>query len=174
MAISRPAPLFGVIWLLFTAATAAAAPLDPYAPLWLYNGSWDVRPKDQPKPDRLANKCALIGRFFACEQSVNGTPGALQIFIPAPGKPGHYYTQNVRPEGRAGGRGDLEIAGELWTYTSTWDEGGKTIYYRTTNVFTGRNKIHFEQAESENNKTWVVKNSGDEIRVAGGAAKADR
>ncbi len=139
---------------------------DAYAPLWLYSGSWQVTHKDQP-PDKLKNQCALVGHYFTCEQTVNGTPGNLLIFIPVPNKPGHYYTQNVRPEGRATARGDLLIEGARWVYSSTWDQGGSTVYYRNTNVFAGKNKIQYEQAESTDNKNWTVKSSGEEIRVSG-------
>ncbi len=95
---------------------------------------------------------------------MNGTPGSLLIFIAVPDKPGHYYTQNIRPEGRASSRGDLEIQGDHWIFRNTWDQGGSTVYYRTTNIFTGRNKIQFEQAESTDNNNWTVKNSGEETR----------
>jgi len=153
-----------VLFVLSFAPTLKAA--DPYTPLWLYSGSWRVTHKDQP-PEKLTNQCSLVGRFFTCEQTVNGVAGNLLIFIPVPDKPGHYYTQNVRPEGRASSRGDLEIQGDRWVYTSTWDQGGSTVYYRNTNVFAGRNKITYEQAESTDNKSWTVKNSGEEIRVSG-------
>jgi hypothetical protein len=153
------------ILVLLALTTSRAIPAaDPYQPLWLYKGSWRVTHKDQP-PDKLTNQCALVGRFFTCEQTVNGVAGSLLIFIPVPEKPGHYYTQNVRPEGRATARGDLEIDGNRWVYTNTWDQGGSTVYYRTTNIFTGMNKIQFEQAESTDNKTWAVKNSGEETRL---------
>ena len=163
-------------WLALSGATAgsvAAAGPDPYLPLWFYNGTWQVTRQDRlpgAPPDKLINTCSQTGHFFVCEQTVNGGPSALLVFIPT-GKPGRYYTQNIRPEGRAGGRGDLEIRDNTWVYTSTWDEGGRTVYYRTTNVFKGRTSIHFEQAESTDNKTWVVKNSGDEVRVAGKSQK---
>ena len=147
---------------------AAAAPkaADVYAPLWLYSGSWKVTHKDQAA-EILINQCALVGRYFTCEQTVNGAAGNLLIFIPAPNKPGHYYTQNVTPEGRGTSRGDLEIQGDHWVYRSTWDQGGSTVYYRTTNVFMGKTTIQFEQAESTDNKNWTVKNSGEEVRVSG-------
>ena len=150
-----------VIVLLLVLNSAAA---DLYAPLWLYNGSWNVTHKDQP-PETLTNHCVLVGRFFTCEQTVNGLPGNLLIFIPVPGRPSHYYTQNVNPEGRASPRADLEIQGDRWVFSSTWNQGGSTVYYRTANVFTGRNKIQYEQAESSDNKNWTVKNSGEEIRT---------
>jgi hypothetical protein len=153
--------------ILFVALSAGhlLKAADPYAPLRLYSGSWRVTHRDQP-PEKLTNQCALVGRFFTCEQTVNGVAGNLLIFIPVPDKAGHYYTQNVRPEGRASARGDLEIQGERWVFSSTWDQGGSTVYYRTTNVFLGKNKIQYEQAESKDNKNWTVKNSGEEIRVS--------
>ena len=148
----------------------AAPGNDPaYTPLRLYAGTWHITRKDMApgsKPEELINDCALVGRFFACQQTVEGVPGALVIIVPAKNKPGHYYTQNVLQEGRATGRADLEISGNQWVYSSTWDQGGKTTYYRTTNVFTGKDHIHFEQQESENGKDWKTTNSGDEVRVS--------
>jgi hypothetical protein len=155
---------YSILLLLTIAALLPAA--DPYTPLWLYSGSWKVTRKDQPSPDKLTNRCELVGRFFTCEQTVNGVPGSLLIIIPVPDKPGHYWTQNVRPEGRASPRGELEIDGDHWVFRNIWDQGGSTVYYRTTNIFSGRNKIQFEQAESTDNKKWTVKNSGEDIRTA--------
>jgi hypothetical protein len=147
-------------------AAIASHAADPFTPLSLYSGSWQITYKSHP-PDKLINQCAAVGHYFVCEQTMNGTPGSLLIFIAVPGKPGHYYTQNVRPEGRASSRGDLEIKGDRWIFRNTWDQGGSTVYYRTTNIFTGRNKIQFEQAESTDNNTWTVKNSGEETRIVG-------
>ena len=147
---------------------AAISSTDPaYTPLWLYQGSWEVSRSPGQKPDRLVNECALVGRYFTCQQAVNGQPGALLVIIPT-GQPGRYYTQTIMPEGRATGRDDLEISGERWTYLSRRQEGGKTTRYRTTNTFTGKDRIHFEQAEASGDKDWVVKGSGDERRISTG------
>jgi hypothetical protein len=143
----------------------AVGPSDPFWTLWLYNGTWQVTRKDQP-PQTLVNRCSSFGKFFACEQSVNGASVALLIFVPG-SQPGHFFTQSVKSDGRAGGRGELQIEHNTWTYLSNWNEGGKTTFYRTTNVYEGRNRIHFEQAESSDNKTWVVKSSGDEVHPGG-------
>lgn len=149
---------------------------NPYTPLWLYNGSWQVTRKDQAsgaKPDELINQCAVVGKYFACQQTVNGTPGALLIFIPT-AESGHYYSQNVRPDGIASRRGDLQIEGNTWTFSTAWDQGGSTTYYKTVNTFTGRDRIHFEQFESKNRKDWKMTGSGDDVRLAGGTRKAAR
>lgn len=159
----------------FQAHSAAKATDPNYAALAVYEGTWQVSRANRPpgsKPEVLANQCALIGIYFVCQQTVNGKAGSLLVFIPT-GQPGRYYTQTIMPEGRATGRDDLEIAGDRWTYSSKRLNQGTTTYYRTTNVFQGKNKIHFEQAESTNGKEWSVKNSGDEVRL-GGSGKAAR
>lgn len=150
--------------LLIIVATTPASRAADYHALWLYNGTWQVTRKPGVKPEDLKNECALVGKFFACQQTVNGQLSALIVFVPKD-KPGQFYTQSINPQGRATGRGDLEISGDHWTYTSNWDEGGKTIYYRTTNLFTGKNRIHFEQEESSDGKQWKVTGSGDEVRA---------
>lgn len=146
----------------------AAPAADPvYAPLWLYQGNWRVGSQKASKPDELHNQCSLIGKYFVCQQSVNGQGGELLIFVPVANTPGRYHTQNVNLDGRASGVGDLEISGDRWVYSSRWNQGGgKMTYYRTTNIFTGKNHIHYEQAESTNGKDWNITNSGDEERVS--------
>lgn len=163
------------LMLILTVIGAATGPLnaatpDPYAPLWLYNGTWHVTHGDAAagtKPDVLLNECARIGKYFGCQQTVNGVVSALVVFIPAE-KAGHYYNQAILPGGRATGLGDLEIDGDHWTYSMGRPEGGKTMHYRTLNTFTGKTKIHYEQEESVDGKQWKVTASGDEVKVAGG------
>jgi hypothetical protein len=155
-----------VLLALLAFAPPAAKTADPYAQLRLYDGSWQVTPKGAAKPDVLTNHCALLGQFFACAQNVNGSPGGLVVFLPVNGKPNHFYTQTIMPEGRATGRDELEIEGNQWTYSSRRDENGKTTYYRTLNTFSDKNHIHFEQGQSTNNKDWTVQNSGDEVRMS--------
>jgi hypothetical protein len=138
-----------------------------YASLWLYNGTWQVTKRGATKPDVLLNQCALVGQYFTCQQTVNGAVSALLVVVPASAA-GQYHTQSVMPDGRGGGRGDLKIDGEKWIFLSNWNQGGRTTYYKTTNVFTGKTRIHFEQQESEDNKTWKTTGSGDEVRTSAG------
>jgi hypothetical protein len=158
-----PAIVLLVLALFYPSAGAPPPGGPTYAPLWLYQGAWRSTDKNG-KIDRLENQCSLLGVYFACQQSVNGKTGSLIVFIPT-GKPGGYHTQAVLPEGWAAGRGDLVIEGDRWTYSSKDVENDKTTYYRTTNVFTGNDKIHYEQSESADGVTWKVTNSGDEQRL---------
>jgi hypothetical protein len=156
-----------IAFLAAVLSQAAAAAPDPYAPLRLYDGAWTVTMRDSGKTttDSLLNDCHQFERYFACQQTVNGKVGALVIFVPGD-QAGEYHTQNVTPEGWATGRGDLTIAGNRWTYLGKDEENGKTTWYRTTNEFTGNDRIHFEQATSTDGKTWTTTRSGDEVHGA--------
>ena len=161
--------------LLLLSPALMAASADPaYQPLWPYQGTWHVtRPSaaaDQ-KPDELVNQCALVGKYFTCQQSVNGKAGGLLVIIPAD-QPGRYYTQTIMPEGRATGRDDLEISGTKWIYTSRRQQGGKITQYRTINNFASKDHIHFERAESTDGKQWTITDSGEEQRIGTAGAKA--
>lgn len=158
--------------LCFMSSTQTApAPSDVYAPLWLYQGKWKMLDSGPGKPGSVENQCARIGEFFACQQTVDGKPGPMMVYVPAE-KAGHYYTQGVGPHGETFGKaGDLEIAGDRWTFLSKETENSKSTYYRTTNVFSGKNHIHYEQAESPDGVQWKVTGSGDEVRVEAASGK---
>lgn len=140
-----------------------------YTWLWLYQGNWIASPKDLAlgaAPDQLTDDCALVGKYFTCQQTVNGKIGALLVFVPAETS-GHYFTNAILPQGFAGGRGELEISGDRWVYSSKSVDGDKTTYQRTLNTFTGKDHIHYEQGQSSDGVNWTVTGSGDEVRVAG-------
>lgn len=153
--------------LSLLAAVASFGSDSTYGPLWLYKGTWkatkNVKNAD-PITNTIRNDCAVAGRFFVCQQTINEKPGALIIFVPA-GSPGSYYTQAVLQEGFATGRGELRIEGDHWTYSSKAAQKEKTMYHRTTNTFTGKNHIHFEQSESSDGEHWTITATGDEVRV---------
>jgi hypothetical protein len=155
-------------FLFLVFVTDAAPPASVYAPLMAYEGRWEITRKSagaNAKADELQNQCALVGKFFTCQQAVNGNVAALLVFVPL-NQPGHFATQTVLPEGRATGRGELEISGNRWVFTSSWNQGATTTRYRTTNIFQDKNHIHFEQEESSDGTHWEVKDSGDDVRVS--------
>jgi hypothetical protein len=162
-----------LVFLLFAASAYAQSSVTS---LTAYSGNWRVVRKGvdpSAKPERLQNNCATIGTYYACQQTINGTIGGVLIFIPSGGS-GHFITQNVAPSGRATGTGELNIeagAAARWIFLSSWNNGTKTIRYRTIDVFTTKNKIEFQQEESEDNgKSWRTTGSGEYIRE-GSAAK---
>jgi hypothetical protein len=157
--------LLALVLLLPVRMGAAPSPAD--AALSLYSGNWTVtRSSGGSKPEELHNQCSSIGKYFACEQSVDGNVTGLLLIIPASAS-GHYNTQTVLPDGRATGKGELVISGNQWVFSSIWNSGGKTIRYRTTNTFSDRNHIHFQQEESSDGTHWQVTGSGDDVRIGG-------
>jgi hypothetical protein len=146
-----------------------------FEPLWQYQGTWQftmIVPGSKPVSNKIQNDCAEIGQFFLCQQTVDGKVAALLTFTPSQTK-GHYYTQAVLPDGHASGRGELEIQGDRWTYPSQEEENGKTTYYRITNDFSGKDRIHFERSESADGKTWKVLSSGDEVHSSPAGTRPD-
>lgn len=148
-------------------ATAATTADPAYAVLQRYEGIWQVTRSGQPanaKPELLVNNCSLLGKYYACQQSVNENVTGLIVMI-STGKPGQFRTQTVLPEGRATGVDMLEIDGDRWTFRSDRRASAKTQHYRNIYMFKGKDQIHFEQAESVDGEHWTVKNAGDERRV---------
>lgn len=162
--------LASCVFLLPVLAHAAGSD-SVVAPLWAYNGTWQVTKNHAPKPDILVNQCSAFANYFACQQTVNGQVSALLVFIPGR-TPGQFSTQSIMPDGRAGGRGDLKLEGNTWTYLNRWNQGTKITYYRVLNVYQGKNRIHFEQQESDDGKDWKTTSSGEEVRVAASQGKA--
>ena len=151
------------LWLMLLYASAA------FTPIKLYEGTWTVvsahTMAGEGKPDTIVNHCTEGTAFYTCEQVVNGKSLALIVFT-ATDDPTKFHSQPVLPNGQAAGRGDLTILGDHWTFLGNGkNDAGKETFYRTENFFTGRDKIHFEQYESGDGKTWVKKNEGDEVRV---------
>ncbi|HEX4170799.1 MAG TPA: hypothetical protein VHZ55_35510 [Bryobacteraceae bacterium] len=158
--------LMGVAELRAAPPAAEDAEAARYAPLWAYNGRWQIK-QGTDKVQDLLNQCALIGKYFSCQQSVNGAVSELLVIIPG-ASAGLFSTQSILPDGRAGGKGGLEISGNRWIFSSNWNQGGKTTFYKTINTFTGDSKIQFEQQESPDNTNWKTVKSGEELRVKSG------
>jgi hypothetical protein len=144
---------------------------DPYTPLRLYDGKWDLIPKSADKPSdsmHLENRCAKVGEFFSCNQFVNGKNTALVVFLPLhPLENGGYEYRNqaLRVDGDSPSSwGKLEIVGDRWVYSSAESDSGKKTYWRTTNVFSGADKIHFEVQKSVDGTNWMTQMTGDEAR----------
>ncbi len=144
---------------------------DPYAALKLYEGKWDsTTTTGEMESIRIENHCAQTGRFFVCEQGVDGKTVGLVVFLPvaqATNGGEEYKTTGLSPDdGSSGGWNKMTIEGDRWTYS--WEhtnDAGKKILWRNVNHFFGTAKIHFEIQRSEDGKEWKTVKGGDEIRV---------
>ncbi len=158
-----------VLALTSLTSTMPAVDGDPYAPLKLYDGSWEVKIRGpEKKVDQLENHCALTGLFFSCEQKVNGKSTALVVFLPQ-GKTAsgaqEYRTQSLLADAsKAGDWGRLVIDGDTWVYSWEGGDEKRPLHWRNTNHFTGKDKNHFEVQNSEDGTVWKAQMAGDEER----------
>ena len=161
-----------VVLLLVALHTAAARPApDPFAPLALYHGTWTVRaehPWSGGPPgtaDQLVSRCQRFARYFACEQTVNGRTQALLVYT-ADSASGGLHSRVIAPDGRAGGRGDLTIDGDHWTYLDKPPRPLRGKWSRVENVILDHDHIRFEEYESaDEGRTWARTNAGTEERT---------
>jgi len=143
----------------------------PFDVLMIYNGDWAVRalhPWSGGAPgavDHLKSRCQRFTLYFACEQTVNGKPQTLIVYTKGTG-PGKFNTRTIAPNGLAGGRGDLTIDGDRWTYLDKPPAGLNGPWSRVENVILNRNQIRFEEYESvDEGKRWTLTNRGAEKRT---------
>jgi hypothetical protein len=155
---------------------AAQPAHDPFAPLAIYNGAWTVHaehpwggngPGAAPgTADHLISRCQHFTEYFACEQTINGKPQSLLVYT-AGSAPGELHSRFISPEGLAGGRGDLTLDGNHWTYLDKPPAPLKGNWSRTENFILDHDHIRFEEYESsDEGKTWTKTNSGTEDRTA--------
>ena len=160
--------------LLISANLAEAQPplaTDAFKKLEIYGGDWTVR-ADHPwsgapsgSSDHLRSRCQRFSAYFTCEQTVNQKPLALIVYTVAEA-PNRFHTRTIAPDGRAGGRGDLVLDGNRWTYLDKPPSGLKGPWSRTENTIRDENHIRFVEYESsDGGKTWHQINAGLEVRV---------
>jgi hypothetical protein len=145
---------------------------DPFLPLTVYIGTWNVRaehPWSGGAPgtsDHLVSRCEGFNQFFACEQTVNGKTLSLIVYTIGAAR-GKMHTRFIEPDGLAGPRGDLTLDGNHWTYLDKPTPGAKGNWSRVENYVVDHDHIRFEEYESsDEGKSWTKINSGTEERTA--------
>jgi hypothetical protein len=165
--------LLSAVLLLPCRFAAARAPTeqDPFVRLRIYDGEWAVRATHPwsgaaaGAVDRLSSHCHRFTHYFACEQTINGQPTSLLVYTEGDA-PGRLNTRMIAPNGLAGGRGDLTLAGSRWTYIDKPPASLSGNWSRTENVVVDRDHILFKEYESpDEGKTWRLTNSGSEERL---------
>lgn len=164
-----------LLFLLFALIQIASGvqPLpDPFARLTVYNGTWRVKaehPWSGGTPgtlDDLVSRCQHFTVYFVCEQTVNGKTLSLLVYT-ATASADKLNTRFIAPDGLAGGRGDLTLNGNHWTYLDKPPVPLKGNWSRVENFILDHDHIRFEEYESaDEGKTWAKTNSGIEERVA--------
>jgi hypothetical protein len=147
-----------------------AATGDPYAPLQLYDGKWDLASTPAGHQiTHLENHCVKTGLFFVCEQIVNGKSEALVVFLPlaisSAGTAQEYRMEVLNADASPASEwSKLTIDGDRWVYSWESMEDGKKISWRNINTFTGADQIHYEIQRLEALNTWKTVKDGQENR----------
>jgi hypothetical protein len=100
------------------AGPAVAAEADPYETLKAMDGHW-IGTTQSGRTQRVDNACAHTGRFFVCEQAVDGKPAALIVFLPREHEERKltFRTETLTSAGDpAEPWRDLTIDGDTWTW----------------------------------------------------------
>ena len=148
----------GFLSAMAWAPTGLAASDDAYAPLKDYAGTWSVI-SSRGKTSKVVNACARTGLFFVCEQSIDGAPKALVVFLPQGG--GRYRTQTLGADGAEPGHWfSLRIKDSDWIYMPEGAEPRE----RTLNHFIDADHIHFA-VQKKSGEDWKTTLSGDETRM---------
>lgn len=171
-----PCIWFCILALGFGCGACAKGPNAPFDPLTIYNGVWVVHAlhpwsgASAGAVDRLKSRCQTFMLYFACEQTVNGKPQALIVYTIGTDSV-RFNTRTIAPNGLAGGRGDLTIDGNRWTYLDKPPTGLTGPWSRVVNNIVDRNHIRFEEYEStDEGKHWTLTNRGSEDRIGLGRA----
>ncbi len=174
MSVSRKAAIMlffvGTLPLLVGMQRKTPVADDPYVPLKLYDGKWDSTTTiGEKEVVHIENHCARTGLFFVCEQMVNGKAEALTVFLPVAkmASGGEEYKINAL-SADASAPGDwnkLTIDADRWVYSWESTDGGKQVFWRNVNQFSGTDKIHFEIQRSDDGATWKTVKGGDEVRL---------
>ncbi len=95
--------------------------------------------------------------YLICEQLVKAPDGdhpQLTIYS-FNSKDGNYSYATIGDPGAKPTTGTVEIKGNIWTYSSSFDNSGKTTQIRTTNEFTSPDKEVFKAERSDDGgATW--------------------
>lgn len=150
-------PICALPLLAAMAANAVAAPggfppnrLDMFVGTWRSSGSMTVERGKPPERHYGSNACkwsSAAHLFLVCDGVFRseGTPvehHQLSVYAWDPAS-GRYSFANLG-EGRVG-TPELSLSGKTWTYSGKFtDQGGKTHWFRTLNIFDSPDRYRYE------------------------------
>ncbi len=138
---------------------------------WVGNGQFVDSAYSSANKASAVTKCAWSPDhvFVVCDQDINfgGTPMRdLSVYAFAP-KTGHYHFYGISLGEDKPRNTDLEISenGDRWIYVSSNEIKGKTIQFRTTNQFHGKDDVEWwSEFSADDGKTWTKTGEGKETR----------
>jgi hypothetical protein len=107
--------------------------------------------------------------YVVCDQNIEADDGPLLLlsiyaFDPKTSK---YHFYGMDRSGEQPRSGDLEISrnGDYWVYPGSAEIQGKTVQFRTTNEFHGKDAVEWRsEFSTDGGKTWTKTGEGKETR----------
>ena len=163
-------------WCLFVAMISSSLGMsqtdDPTRKLGAFLGKWQTEGTLTGSAGKISStlecRWSPQGIFLVCDQLVN-LQGAdhHQFTAYSYNSKDNIYSYVTIPD--PGGRpnsGKIEIKGNVWTYSSSFENSGKTIQFRTTNEFTDpRTEIFKTQSSDDGGITWKTVLEGTAHKV---------
>lgn len=154
--------LQGLLLFVISCSLAAAQADEPTKKLGVFLGKWKTEGaftgSDSKVTSSLECRWSPQGAFLICDQSVVATPGGNHHQLTAysyNSKDGNYSYTTVADPGAKPTSGTVEIKGNVWTYSSSFENNGKTTQIRTTNEFTDPGTEVFKvESSTDGGATW--------------------
>lgn len=133
-------PLYFVVFLILACRAVAVAQEDPTKKLGMLLGKWQSQgtfANGNQVTSSLDCRWSAQSDFLICEQAIKMTEGEhhqLTVYSFNKKDQNYSYTTLGDPGARPTS-GSIQIAGDVWTYSSGFERDGKTVQIRTTNDF---------------------------------------
>lgn len=144
-----------------TAQDETAKPDDPAKKLGAFVGKWETEgafTSGQKTSTSLECRWSPQGVYLVCDQLVRMAGEHRQFTVYSyDSKTGNYAYTTLTDPGAKPSSGGITIKGNLWTYESSFEAGGKTTMIRTTNEFVDPKTEIFKVASSDDGgATWKI------------------
>jgi hypothetical protein len=152
-----------VLYLLTLVTSGLAVPQadDPARKLGAFLGKWQTEASFTGSDVKISStlEChwSPQSSYLICEQLIKAPDGdhhQLTVYS-FNSKDGNYSYSTIGDPGAKPTSGTVEIRGNVWTYSSSFENNGKTTRIRTTNEFTSPDKEVFKVERSDDGgATW--------------------
>ena len=169
--MSSKSLLFALL-LAACSACASAQADDPVKKLGAFLGKWQSEGaftgSDNKITSTLECRWSPQGVFLVCDQLVKLPGGDHHQFTAYSynSKDNVYSYVTIPDPGSKPNSGKVEIKGNLWTYSSTFENNGKTIAIKTTNEFSDpRTEVFKTESSDDGGATWKTVLQGTAHKV---------
>jgi hypothetical protein len=151
---------------------AKATPVEnPTKKLGAFLGKWETEgafASGQKTSTSLECRWSPQGAYLVCDQLVRMAGEHRQFTVYSyNSKDGNYSYTTLADPGAKPSTGAVKIEGNLWTYDSSFDAGGKTTLIRTTNEFLDPKTEVFKVASSDDGGAhWKTVLEGKARKIA--------